>query len=221
MMTKAGCHIIRFADLSWSYPNAQHPNSEKEKIYWHDDQNHLTLKYVECSKPVAENSTQGSGLYAHTLLEGSATSHNNTVLSAMDVLLSGQIPSYSLQQSTHAHFFSCHQNDATLHAIQTQVLASSTAAWDPKAGGLLHMKPLINKQAGRLMLTAMRLSAGFTVPVGSRPHIQAALVLEGYAQLESEKLMPKDFMVMDSGVAHGPIQFPEGATLLMLAMNPA
>lgn len=228
MITKAGCNIVRVSELSWEERVLYGNNKHRAKTYWHDQENDLTLSLVDQPLQAIEATHAHAGTQVATVLKGSARVSGLT-LNPLDVILAPSDEPYGpLAYPDGCQLFSCFQgNNQTTeaHALATEkrylLIQSEQMPWDAKAGGALHMKTLVASGAGRLMLTAMRLSASFTVPVGSRPHMQAALVVEGSAVIDGETLGTWDFMYMEAGIAHGPISFPTGATLLMVAMRPA
>ena len=203
----------------------------RAKTCWLDIENDLHMRLVD--QPAGSMEARPfepghPGTHATVVLKGRVQVDGLT-LNTLDAILGpGDEPRGPLTypDSTGCQLFSCFQaghKHTEAQALPTEkrhrLIQSEQTPWDAKAGGALHMKPLVTEGAGRLMLTAMRLSAGFTVPVESRPHLQAALVVEGSAVVGNETLSAWDFMYMASGVPHGPISFPDGATLLMVAMR--
>jgi quercetin dioxygenase-like cupin family protein len=227
MITKSGCNIVHLSELPWEERTRYGDKKHRVKTYWRDADNDLTLRLVDQPANAIEPRHVHPGTHASALLKGYARADGLT-LHPLDVILgAGNEPHGPLEYPDGCQLFSLfqgsdkHTDAASLSAEKKyRLIQSEQTPWDAKAGGLLHVKPLVTEGAGRLMLTAMRLSAGFTVPVGSRPHMQAALVVDGTAVVEDEVLHPWDFMYMASGVPHGPISFPNGATLLMVAMRP-
>ena len=228
MITKAGCNIVRVSELPWEesvrFGNGKH----RAKIYWRDEGNDLTLSLIDRPLQAIEAPHVHAGTHVATVLNGSVLVDDLT-LNPLDVILvPGDEPLDPLAYPDGCRLFSCFQSSNQhnqAHALPPEkryrLIQSDQMPWDAKAGGALHMKTLVDTGAGGLTLTAMRLSAGFTVPVGSRPHLQAALIVEGSAVIDGETLNALDFIYMAAGVAHGPISFPSGATLLMVAMRPA
>ena len=231
MITKSGCNIVHLTALQWQDRTHNDQPSPRVKTYWHDVDNDLTLRLIDQPANAIVSRQPHIGTHVSTLLKGHALIDGLT-LNPMDVIVGpGNEPSGPQGPITYpagCQLFSCfqgsdaHTEAAALCAAKSyRLIQSEQTPWDAKAGGALHMKSLVADGAGRLMLSAMRLSAGFTVPVGSRPHLQAALVVDGSAVVDGEVLGPWDFMYMAAGVAHGPIHFPNGATLLMVAMRAA
>lgn len=225
MITKSGCNIVRISELPWEEPIRFGNEKHRTKTYWHDAANDLTLSLVDQPAHAVEALHVQAGTHVTAVLKGSALVDGLT-LNPLDVILGpGNSLHGSLEYPDGCQLFSCFQGSADHTEAQTRsdekhyrLIQSEQMAWDAKAGSALHMKTLVNGDAGRLTLTAMRLSAGFTVPVGSRPHMQAALVVAGTAVIDGETLGAWDFIYMAAGVPHGPIRFPAGATLLMVAI---
>ncbi len=228
MITKSGCNIVHASDLQWEERIRFGGRKNRAKTYWHDAENNLFMRLVDQPVNSVEPRHAHPGTHATTVLKG-RTLVDGLTLDTLDVILGpGNEPHGPLEYPDGCQLFSCFQgsNDhAEAQALSTEkhyrLVQSEQIPWAAKAGGALHMKTLVDHGAGCLMLTAMRLSAGFTVPVGSRPHMQAALIVEGSAVIDGETLNVWDFMYMAAGVPHGPIRFPHGATLLMVAMRPA
>jgi hypothetical protein len=228
MIEKCGCSIVHLSELYGKEHTTDGANISRAKTYWHDAENNLRMQFIDQpANSVAPRNVSGTHT-ASVLLNGCALTDGLT-LNALDVILdAGSSARGQIEYPEGCQLFSCVQGGNEHAATQTaaaemhsRIIQSEQMPWDAKAGGRLHMKVLVDRGAGRLMLTAMRLSAGFTVPVGSRPHMQAALVVEGSAVVGDEILGARDFMYMAAGVPHGPIGFPDGATLLMIAMRPA
>jgi len=228
MITKSGCNIIHHSELAWEERIHDGDKRHRAKTYWHDAENNLHMRLVDQPVNSSEPPDVHPGTHATTVLKGGALV-DGVALHALDVILNyGNQPHGPLEFPKGCQLFSCFQGSNDQAAAETpatekhyRFIQTESIPWDAKAGGALHMKTLVDRGAGRLMLTAMRLSAGFTVPVGSRPHMQAALVVDGSAVVDGETLNAWDFMYMAAGVPHGPISFPKGATLLMVAMRPA
>lgn len=222
MITQSGCNIVHASSLPWEEHARLDGKKYRAKTYWHDSENDLHMRLIDQPENLAVLQPvehENAGGHAVVVLKGRAQADGLT-LNALDVILgAGNEPHAAYPESAGCQLFSCFQSRHEHTDKRHRLMQSAQTPWDAKAGGALHMKPLVADGAGRLMLTAMRLSAGFTVPVGSRPHIQAALVVEGSAVVGNETLRPWDFMYMASGVPHGPISFPDAATLLMVAMR--
>lgn len=228
MITRSGCNIVHHTDLPWEERTRYGGIKHRIKTYWRDAENDLSLRLVDQPAHAVEPRHTHPGTHVSTVLKGLALVDGLT-LTPLDVILgAADEPHGPLEYPQGCQLFSLFQgseNHTEAAALSSEkksrLIQSEQTPWDAKAGGALHMKPLLTEGAGRLMLTAMRLSAGFTVPVGSRPHMQAALVVEGSAVIEDQTLNTWDFMYMAAGVPHGPIRFPDGATLLMVAMRAA
>ena len=226
MITKSGCNIVHHTDLPWEERIRFGDKRNRAKTYWHDAGNNLTMRLVDQPANSIEPRHMHPGTHATTVLKGCALVDGVT-LNTLDVILGpGNEPHGPLAYPKGCQLFSCFQGSDDYVEAQTlsagknyRLMQSEQIPWDAKAGGALHMKTLVDHGAGCLMLTAMRLSSGFSVPVGSRPHMQAALVVEGSAVIGGEILNVWDFMYMAADMPHGPISFPDGATLLMVAMR--
>lgn len=226
MITQSGCNIVHASELLWEECVRADGGKYRTKTYWHDTENNLILRLLDQPANAVAPIHAESGALASVVLKGRAL-RDGLTLDALDVIIGSGIEPHgplTCPDSSGCQLFSCLQvtiDPASPTEKPFRIIQSAQTPWDAKAGGALHMKPLVTEGAGRLMLTAMRLSAGFTVPVGSRPHMQAAVVVEGAAVVGTETLRAGDFMYMAAGVPHGPISFPDGATLLMVAMRAA
>ncbi len=222
MITQSGCNIVHASTLPWEERVRVDGGKHRVKTYWHDVECDMQLIDQPASSMSARaDNPAHPGTHAAVVLKGRSQVDGLT-LNALDVILgAGDEPHgpFTYPDSNGCQLFSCFQGNLEHTEKRYRLIQSEQTPWDAKAGGALNMKSLVTEGAGRLMLTAMRLSAGFTVPVGSRPHMQAALVVEGSAVVGNETLRAWDFMYMASGVPHGPISFPDGATLLMVAMR--
>ena len=72
---------------------------------------------------------------------------------------------------------------------------------------------------GRLLLCAVKFAPGATLAAHTHPYMQASLIVEGGAVIGGERFGIWDYFYQRKGVAHGPLGFPEGATLLSVAMR--
>jgi hypothetical protein len=80
-------------------------------------------------------------------------------------------------------------------------------------------KTLVDHGCGRLLVEVVRFPAGASVGAHAHPTTQYALVVDGSAVIEDETLGEWDFIRAAADVRHGPIGFPQGATLLTLTMR--
>lgn len=80
------------------------------------------------------------------------------------------------------------------------------------------VKTLVDRGCGRLLVEALRFAPGASVAARVLAKMHSALVVDGSAEIDGVTLGVWDFMrVMDA--AHGPVMFPQGATLLALTMR--
>lgn len=228
MITRSGCNIVHVSDLPWEEHIRFGGNKIRTKTYWHDTDKQLLMRLIDQPSNAIVPRHMHSGTHVTTILKGCARV-NGLTLNALDVIVGpSNEPHGPLAYPDGCQLFSCFQGGDDHTAAPSlaagehyRLIQSEAIPWSAKAGGALQMKTLVDNGAGQLQLTAMRLSAGFTVPMGSRPHLQAALIVDGAAVIDGETLNALDFMVMAAGVPHGPIHFPDGATLLMVAMRTA
>lgn len=53
----------------------------------------------------------------------------------------------------------------------------------------------------------------------SEPHMLAAIVVDGAAEIENERLGAWDFFYVTPAEKHAPVRFPQGATLLAATLR--
>ena len=75
---------------------------------------------------------------------------------------------------------------------------------------------LVDRGVGHLLLKAVRFAPGATL---EDPPMICALIAFGGAEIGGEKLGEWDFIYLKRGAAHAPIRFPDGATLLTVALQ--
>jgi hypothetical protein len=76
-------------------------------------------------------------------------------------------------------------------------------------------KTLIDGDVVHLRLQALKAEREAEL---TNPDMLAAMIVEGGASIEDERLGPWDFLYVLEGVEHAPIRFPSGATLLTVSL---
>ncbi len=80
-------------------------------------------------------------------------------------------------------------------------------------------KILVDHSAGRLLLRAVKFAPGATLAAHPHPYMQASMIVEGGAVIEGAAFGVWDYFYQRKDVPHGPVTFPQGATLLSVAMR--
>jgi len=78
------------------------------------------------------------------------------------------------------------------------------------------VKTLVDRGCGNVLLQAVQVPRGGALV---KPRMLAALVVDGAATINGERLGPWDFFYAREGVEHEPVQCPGGATLLCVTLQ--
>ena len=134
-------------------------------------------------------------------------------------------PHGPLEYPDSCTLFSCFQGSNDHSAVgelgserHYRLIQAPTIEWRD-AGPGMQDKILVDHGAGRLLLRAVKIAPGATLNAHTHPYMQASLIVEGGAVINGESFGVWDYFYQRKGVEHGPVQFPQGATLLSVAMR--
>ena len=226
MITKAGFEIARIADCPWQ-KRVRFDGRESRFVMYQDDlENGLRMSIVEYPVGAVEPRHVHPGTHATTVVKGRAIIDGLT-LGPLDVILGPSFePHGPLEYPEGCTLFSCFQgsNDhSEVRSLGTEkryrLVQAAAIAWENFPQENREAKTLVDHGAGPLLLRAQRFAPGAMVERHVHPYMQAALIVEGNAVVDGETFDVWDFIYQPKGVAHGPIAFPNGATLLVVAMR--
>lgn len=193
-------------------------------MYYNDHENSLCLRLIDYPVGSTEPRHVHAGTHATTVLKGWAIIDGLT-LGPLDLVLGpGGEPHGPLHYPDGCKLLSAFQGSYD-HSEVTQIsehkqyrlVQSGQIPWTEAQGR--QEKTLVDNVAGRLRVQVVRFPAGGGAAAETRPEVQAGLVFEGSAVIGGETLGAWDLFYIPSGTPHGPISFPQGATLLALTLH--
>lgn len=222
---------MRRAELEWRDRTNVDGWDSTSAVYWRDDDNGLVLRLVEWPAGATEPVHTHPGTHATTVITGRVIV-DGIELGPLGVILgNGGEPHGPLRFPEGAYLVSALQDDPGQHlhirvtdpSVEPQRSAVPTgeAAWVAAGGGTHEEKTLIDGVLGRLRVSALRFAPGGLVGGHAHEAMQAAVVVEGSADLDGERLDVWDLMYAAPGATHGPVAFPDGALLLVWTLAPA
>jgi len=163
-----------------------------------------------------------AGSHAAVLVEGEAHIDGLT-LYPLDVILGpSNEPHGPIVYPKGVYVFSAFQGSYFHHEVgelgterHYRLIQAAKLPWEARGDGL-HVKTLIDRGLGRLLLELSKFDAGAKL---EDPKITAAFVVNGTAQIDGEALHAKDYFYVRKGSEHVPVTFPETTTLLAVTMR--
>lgn len=220
MLTRAGFQIVRHAEIEWEDRVNVDGWPCRAGMYYQDAENSLTLRLIDYPVGSVEPRHVHAGTHATTVLKG-YTIVDGTRLNPLDMVLGpSNEPHGPLHYVEGCQLLSAFQGSYHHSEVETlsdkkeyRLVQAEQLPWVEGPNGR-QVKTLLDSGAGRLLVQVLKFQPGASVPHHSHPEVQAALVVEGSAEVEGERLGVWDLLYVPSGAPHGPISFPEGATLL-------
>ena len=225
MIKLAGFEIVRIADTPWQKRVRFDGRESRFAMYNDDLENGLRMSIVEYPLGSVEPRHVHPGTHATTVVKGRALI-DGLELKPLDCILGpSHEPHGPLEYPDSCTLFSCFQGSNDHSAVgelsserHYRLIQAPTIEWRD-AGPGMQDKILVDHGAGRLLLRAVKFAPGATLAAHAHPYMQASLIVEGGAVIGGERFGVWDYFYQRKGVAHGPLGFPEGATLLSVAMR--
>jgi hypothetical protein len=222
MLITGGYQIARVADIPWEDRMNVDGWPSRAGMYCHDIDNGLCMRLIDYPVGSTEPRHVHAGTHATTVLKG-RTIVDGLTLAPLDVILGpANEPHGPLHYPEGCQLFSAfqgsyfHSEVATLSADKHyRLVRSAQIPWVAHAPGL-ERKTLIDHGCGKLVLQALRAAAGARM---ERPGVLAAIVVDGEAVIEDERLGAWDFFYVSEADDHAAIAFPGGATLLTVTLR--
>ena len=222
VLTRGGYKIARVGEIAWEDRVNVDGWPSRAGMYYDDRDNNLCMRLIDYPVGSTEPRHVHPGTHATTVLKGS-THVDGLTLGPLDVILGpSNEPHGPLHYPQGCQLFSAfqgsyfHSEVGELSAEKHyRLIQAEGLAWKTNESGV-DVKTLVDHGCGRLLLQALRVQPRAEM---TRPSMLAALVVEGEALIEGEKLGPWDFFYVPSGVQHAPVSFPAGATLLAVTMR--
>lgn len=226
MLSKAGCKIARVAEIPWQDRKNVDGWPSRAGMYYDDRENELCMRLIDYPVGSIEPRHVHAGSHATTVLKGSAIVDGLT-LGPLDVILGpGNEPHGPLRYPDGCQLFSAfvgsyyHSEVGQLSGEKHyRLIQAGRIPWAQSAAAGSQAKTLVDHGCGRLLLQALRFTAGATLTVPADSPLRAALIVEGGAVVDGEALGAWDFIYLPHGAARSPIDFPAGATLLAVSMR--
>lgn len=225
MLTKAGFQIVRVAEIPWEDRINVDNWPSRAGMYYDDRENELCLRLIDYPHGSIEPRHVHAGTHATTVLKGRAIVDGLT-LGPLDVIIGpGGEPHGPLHYPDGCKLLSAFQGSFYHSEVQQlssekryRLVQAAQIPWTANEADGGQTKTLVDHGCGRLLEQALRFAPGTRISARSIPQTQAMLVVEGSAVIEDETLGVWDFMRAPGGVEHGPISFPDGATLLVVSL---
>jgi hypothetical protein len=224
MLNSSGCRIVRYTDVSWEERERLPGWTNRIGAYHIDGE--LAIRLIDQPVGAHEPRHTHPGVHGTTIIEGRAIIDGVT-LRPCDVLLGpSNEPHGPLEYPDGCKLLSCFQGShdhseatALSGGKQYRLIQSAELPWETSGADGTQMKTLLDRGAGRLRLSLLRMPGG-TLPA---PHpvtgLQARFILEGSVVFDGQTLAPWDLLCAPAGTALGPLSSPQGATLLVIEMR--
>ena len=226
MVTRAGFELVRLAETPWEDRVNVDGWPSRAGMYFDDRENELCMRLIDYPVGSIEPRHVHAGSHATTVLKGRAIVDGLT-LGPLDVVLGpSNEPHGPLNYPDGCKLFSVfhgsyyHSEVEQLAAEKHyRLIQSAQIPWEKGGTEGCEMKTLVDRGVGRLLLRALRFAPGAQIAKPARAPFYAALLVEGSAAIEDETLGAWDFIRVSGAAEHAPIRFPNGATLLAVALR--
>ncbi|HEY4374774.1 MAG TPA: hypothetical protein VGN52_22830 [Burkholderiales bacterium] len=225
MITKAGIEITRLQEIPWearvnvdNWPN-------RAGMYFNDDQTRLCIRLIDYPKGSIEPRHVHAGMHATTVLKNTAIVDGLT-LKPLDVVLGpSNEPHGPLDYRENGCMLLSAFQGSYFHSEveklsgkkEYRLIQQEQLPWTQR-DDKCRSKTLVDHGCGKLLVEVLELQPGAVIPRQSSPQLHNALVFKGSAVVGDETLGEWDFITVRPGVEHGPIGFPQGATLLAFSL---
>jgi quercetin dioxygenase-like cupin family protein len=226
VITKGGFQIVRLSEIPWQDRVNVDGWPSRAGMYHEDPENELCLRLIDYPVGSTEPRHVHAGTHATTVLKGHAIIDGLT-LGVLDVVLGpSNEPHGPLHYPDGCKLFSAFQGSYYHSEVQKlsgdkhyRLIQSGRIPWQPSGANGVQVKTLVDHGCGRLLLQALRFPPGGRAAAHDHPQLHSALMVEGSAQIDGETLGVWDFIHVAGGVERGPIDFPDGATLLAVTLR--
>jgi len=222
MIVVGGYEIARVADIPWEDRKNVDGWPSRAGMYCNDVENNLCMRLIDYPVGSTEPRHVHGGTHATTVLKGH-TVVDGLTLGPLDVILGpSNEPHGPLHYPQGCQLFSAfvgsyyHSEVEQLSSDRHyQLVQSARIPWTARGPGF-EAKTMVDAEFVKLRVEALRAVAGAYL---TQPGMLAALVVEGEAVIEDERLGAWDFFYVPKGIQHAPISFPRGATLLTVTLT--
>ncbi len=222
MAETGGYTIVRKAEIPWEERKNVDGWPSRAGMYYDDRENELCMRLIDYPVGSVEPRHVHAGAHATTLLKHHAVI-DGVRLKPLDVVLGpSNEPHGPLDYRDSCQLFSVFSGSFYHSEVEKlasekhyRLIQSDQIAWQP-AGSGIEEKVLVERGVGKVLLKAVRFAPGAVL---AKPPMLCALIAFGDAEVEGEKLGEWDFIYVNRGAAHAPVNFPAGATLLTVALQ--
>jgi hypothetical protein len=222
MLEKSGYLMARVAEIPWEERRNVDGWPSRAGMYYNDVDNNLCMRLIHYAEGLTEPRHVHAGSHAAVLVEGEAHIDGLT-LHPLDVILGpSNEPHGPIVYPKGVYVFSAFQGSYYHHEVgelgterHYRLIQAAKLPWEARGEGL-HVKTLIDRGLGKLLLELMRFDAGTKL---DDPKITAAFVVDGTAEIAGEALHAKDYFYVRKGREHAPVKFPEATTVLAVTMR--
>jgi hypothetical protein len=222
MILAGGYEIARVADIPWEDRKNVDGWPSRAGMYCNDIGHNLCMRLIDYPVGSTEPRHVHGGTHATTVLKGK-TIVDGLTLGPLDVILGpSNVPHGPLHYPEGCQLFSAFIGSYYHSEVEQlsperhyQLVQSAQIPWAPAEEGL-QKKTLVDPEFVNLRLEALRAGAQTRL---MDPRMLAALIVEGEAIIEDERLGAWDFFYVPEGVEHATITFPRGATLLTITLT--
>jgi hypothetical protein len=216
-----GYQIARVADIPWEDRMNVDGWPSRAGMYCNDVENSLCMRLIDYPVGSTEPRHVHAGTHATTVLKG-RTIVDGLTLGPLDVILGpSNEPHGPLHYPEGCQLFSAfvgsyfHSEVENLGTEkQYRLVQSEQIPWE-RAGKAIEKKTLVDHGCGRVLLEALRVDAGAQI---DKPAMLAAIVVDGEAAIDNERLGPWDFFYVPAGVDRMPVRFTRKSTLLTVTL---
>jgi hypothetical protein len=216
-------NIVRVATITWEDRVNVDNWPSRAGMYYDNPETQLCIRLIDYGLGATEPRHVHAGMHATTVLKGRAIVDGIT-LGPLDVVLGpSNEPHGPLHYPDSCQLLSAFQGSYYHSEVETlsgerqyRLIQQKDVAWQQNEAGPGEIKTLVDRGVGRLLVQAMRFSAGARLV----PSFLGALVVEGAPVVNGETLGTWDFVYADEGQPRACMEFPGEATLLTLTMRP-
>ena len=222
MLIAGGYEIARYTGIPWEDRVNVDGWPSRAGMYANDEENSLCMRLIDYPVGSTEPRHVHAGMHATTVLKG-ATLVDGLTLGPLDVILGpSNEPHGPLHYPQGCQLFSAfvgsyfHSEVETLsNEKQYRLIRSADLPWVAEAAGI-ETKTLVDRGCGRVLLRALRATTDSRMDT---PSFRAAIVVEGAAKVDDERLGAWDFFYADPRGDHAPLTLAVGTTLLTVTLR--
>jgi hypothetical protein len=221
MLMVGGYEVARAAQIPWEDRVNVDGWPSRAGMYCNDAKHNVCMRLIDYPVGSTEPRHVHAGSHATTVMKGK-TIVDGLTLGPLDVILGpSNEPHGPLHYPEGCQLFSAFVGSYFHSEVEQlsdkrhyKLIQSERVPWVARQPGL-KTKTLIDGDVVNLRLQALRADREAEL---ANPDVLAAVIVEGEATIEDERLEPWDFFYVLEGVEHAPVRFPSGATLLTVSL---